>query len=296
LSTESELNAPPSTVEKAPAAEYAPMPDPVAERDDKRKTYEGDTASAVREAAQDLSEARERTVPQADPASPVDRGYKYYNGERAGEEVESHLTLDEARAARDLKMVREWESANAQPQPAEVAAAVDDVRAHVAEASQTAEQPAQTAETQQPQAVDGVHPDVIKALENEHVRNALAQEVAQVSAARDQYAEATRAALQLSAVNLYSSFPELAKVPTDQIQTAISVIAATNPERAQQITAHLERTQNLYAAHQQAEAARQQAAAHQQQQRAQQFGRPAGRDLREGGRCQGGPREHAKDC
>jgi hypothetical protein len=60
---------------------------------------------------------------------------------------------------------------------------------------------------------------------------------------------------------LLASFPELANVPTNHLQTAISVIAASNPQRAAQINAALERTQALYNASVQAQNAQQQIAA-----------------------------------
>src|SRR5262249_32847423 len=99
------------------------------------------------------------------------------------------------------------------------------------------------------------------------VRAALEAEVAHVEQARQQYAQGARAAATMAAASLLASFPELANVPTDQLQTAVATIGQVNPQRAQQIMAHLERVQNLHNASQQAEAARQQI----QQQRFQQY-------------------------
>src|SRR5262249_49433203 len=90
------------------------------------------------------------------------------------------------------------------------------------------------------------------------VRAALEAEVAHVEQARQQYAQGAKAAATMAAASLLASFPELANVPTDQLQTAVATIGQVNPARAQQINAHLERVQNLYNASQQAEAARQQ--------------------------------------
>jgi hypothetical protein len=79
-----------------------------------------------------------------------------------------------------------------------------------------------------------------------------------VEAARQQYAQGARQAAAVAGAALLSSFPELARVPVDQLQTAIAAVAQVNPQRAQQMTAQLEQTQRLYGAMQQAVAAEQQ--------------------------------------
>jgi hypothetical protein len=246
----------------APTADYVPMADPVA-TEPKAKVYdESSDADSVRAAAADLDKARaENRIPRAED-EPIDRGYRYYAGEKAGEPVEPEQTLTPERASRDLRMVREYEAASQQPAPEVVASAVDQIRA----ANNGEPQPQQPSElndqarahmaAEQAQQ-DDVHPDVRAALQNEHVREALAKEVASVEQARAQYAASARGAAQLAAASLLASFPELAQVPTNQLQGAISVIAQKDPARAQAIGAALERTKALYDASQQAQAAQQ---------------------------------------
>jgi hypothetical protein len=265
MSTESELNQPSASVETAaPTADYTPMADPVAAEEPKRKVYDGNDAETIREAAADLDKARaENRIPRADD-EPVDRSYVHYTGEKAGERVAPNETLTADRAARDIETIRQWEAASQQPQPADEAAAVDALRAQYGQ--QQAEAPselndqarAHMAAEEPQQQPDGIHPDVRAALENEHVREALAREVASVEAARQQYAQGARQAAQVAGAALLSSFPELARVPVDQLQTAIAAVAQVNPQRAQQMTAQLEQTQRLYGAMEQAVAAEQQ--------------------------------------
>src|SRR5262249_24046145 len=61
-----------------------------------------------------------------------------------------------------------------------------------------------------------------------------------------------------------AAFPELANVPAHSLESAIQVIGARDPQRAQAIRGHIERTSQLYQAHQQA-AAQEQANLQQQQ-------------------------------
>src|SRR5262249_19545948 len=128
-------------------------------------------------------------------------------------------------------------------------------------AQQPAEQP-QPQQQRPPQKPD-IDPEILEALSKPKVRAALEAEVAHVEQARQQYAQGAKAAATMAAASLLASFPELANVPTNMLQTAVATIGQVNPQRAQQINAHLERVQNLYNASQQAEAARQQIQAQQ---------------------------------
>jgi hypothetical protein len=280
MSTESELNAPNASVVEtaAPTAEYVPMADPIAADEPKRKTYDGNDAETIREAAADLDKARaENRIPRAED-EPVDRGYKYLTGDRAGEAVEPEQTLTAERSARDLRMVREWEAASQQPQPADEAAAIDALRAANNGQQPQAEAPSEfndkaRADLAAEQQQSDIDPEIAQALSNPKIRAALEAEVNAAEQSRAQYAQATRQAAQLSAAALLSFAPELNGINAENIPGALALIAKTNPARAMEIEAQYARTKALLSASQQAERAQQQiqaqrAATQQQQLRA----------------------------
>ena len=257
-----------------PAPEYTPLPT-FAPEEPKKDTYSNDK-DGLEAAASELSEARKNgQVPATEDTveNTIDRGYRWEQG--LGKEVEPHYTLDARRAAEDLTRVRQAEVEAASP-PQEVTQAIDAVRDafHNPQAQHDPQVQAQAAETQQqsqPQPADGVDPELRAALENPKIRQALEAEVAQVEQARQVYATQSRQAAQISAASLLANFPELANVPTNQLQTAISVIAATNPQRAQAIQGHLQRTEALYNASVRAQQDQQQLQAQVQAQRVAEF-------------------------
>ena len=91
------------------------------------------------------------------------------------------------------------------------------------------------------------------------VRNALAAELAATEQHRAAYAQGLRQSATVAAASLLANFPELAQVPTEHLQSAITAIAATNPQRAAAIDAQLGRTQSLFNEFKKVEAAQQQA-------------------------------------
>lgn len=108
-------------------------------------------------------------------------------------------------------MMRNWEAASQQPAAADVANAVDAVRANYAEAQQP--QQAQTEQQQpQPQQAD-VHPDVLAALQYEHVRDALAKEVAAAEEARQSYANGLRAKCPNCGCGFVRDVPRISERP-----------------------------------------------------------------------------------
>jgi hypothetical protein len=271
----------PVPTDKPATPEYRPLPtaEDLAERP-KKKEYSSDL-EGVEKAAKDLTKAREEgRVPQAEAeAEPVDRGYRWQGGR--GDPVESEYTIEARRAAEDLVRVRQGEAAAANPtDTGRMTAAVDAMRqaygrelppdfltnlqqhAEAAQRQQQQPQPEQfQAQQTDQQATQQQQQDpadaVRQVLENNPaVRQALEAELQQTEQARAAYAQQARAAAQISAASLLASYPELAHVPTDQLQTAISSIAQVNPQRAAQINAHLERTQTLYNAFQSAESQR----------------------------------------
>lgn len=252
MSAEELLNRASENVETAPTADYTPLPEATREPD--RKEY-GNDADSIRDAASDLAKAREERGATAQ-AEPIDRGYLWLSGDKAGEPVESNFTVDAVRA-------RQMDVEARSPTVGEVQGAIDQAR----DFAQQQEQPAQQTEQPQPQEQPHDPNDAIRqALSNPAVRQALEAEVASVEQARGQYQQATLQAAQMSAAAVLSAFPELQNIPANQMETAVRLIAAKDPARGQAIHEHMQRTQNLYQASQQA-------AAQQQQLQAQQLNR-----------------------
>jgi hypothetical protein len=258
LSAESELNQPQGNVDPAPREEFTPMPDPTPEQP-RSKEYSAEV-DGLAEAARDLERARaENRVPKAED-EPIDRGYKWLSGAKAGEPVEKHFTLTPERASDELAAQRAYEQLQLQPDPTQVAAAVDQARADyygqqqpVQPVPDQAQQPDQQTQQQADQPADGLDPEVRAALENPRVRAAIEAEISSAEQARQQYAAAALSAARVSAAALLSA-PELDGIPNDQIGIAIQMLARTNPARAQEIQGQLTRTQALWNASQQAQA------------------------------------------
>ena len=254
-----EDNAPELGADK-PQVEYEPLPDFAPEP--KEKTFSAER-EGLESAAHEVTKARQsREVPTVAEDAPItERDYKWQQGH--GENVEPHFTVDARRASVDLAQVREAEHLAAQP---DTAAAVDEVRnawnnpqqQQPQPDPQTQQQPQQVVEQPQQQQVS--QEDQLRKILTEHpeVRKAMEVELQQVEVARQAYQTGTWQAAQVSAASLLANYPELAQVPTEHLKTAIAAVAATNPERAMQINAHLERTQALYNASKQAEAQQQQ--------------------------------------
>jgi hypothetical protein len=266
LSIESELNQPSAAVEKAPDADYQPMktaqdlnPEP------KKKEY-GDDFESVQRAAKDLTKAREEgRAPQAEAEIP--REYRLNSG--LGAPVPLNQTITAERAADDLTRLRAEEVASQQPNPADVAYAIDNFRAQVDQLQQP-QQPApeQSQPTVEPPQ-DGIDPEIAQALSNPKVRSAIEAELQQTTAERQQYAAAAKDAVTLAMAGVVANFPELGNIPIPHLKSAIDVIAQTNPQRAQAINAALERTEILMKVSREAQAAQQKIQAQKFQQFAQ---------------------------
>jgi hypothetical protein len=271
LSDEISINPPSPTAERAPDQPYVPMgsiePEP-----EKKCTYEGDDSTAAKAAARDLEKAREAASPPLRPDLAEDGTIKRaYQRLHDGSPVPPNETISLERGATDLKSVRELDIASQLPDPADIAARIDAARGEYflnqqarqqpdPQLAQTAEQqpaaaevPQDPAEIRQQQQIDGVHPDVLVALQNEHVRSALQAEINSVEQARAQFANAARDAARVSAAAVLAQAPELANIPSNEIPTALRIMAQTNPQRAAQITDALSRTQALVNASQQAQ-------------------------------------------
>jgi hypothetical protein len=206
-----------------PKPDYEPMGATISsppEDDNRKKTYSGES-DGLREAAKDLTEARESQAPQTSDKTRV------YQRLDTGEQLPEHLTIDPATAGRDVSIMRQWEAQIENPQPDldKLQATVDSIREAFparelpptfvqdlqqaqAQAQESQPEP-QSAQTEQPQPVDGLDPDIAQALQNPKIRQALEAEVQAAEQARVQYANAARQAAQLAGASLLASFPRI---------------------------------------------------------------------------------------
>jgi hypothetical protein len=192
----------------------------------------------------------------------IDRGYVDV---ATGERTAPNKVVSEKEFARDLAKVHQDEAEAAQQQhDAELANQIDnariefnlnnnpELRAQLEAAQQQQTQPQQPA--QQPAQQSGIHPDVEAALQNQHVRQAIEAELAQVEQARQQYAAVTMQNVQVAAANLFASYPELRGLAPNQFDTALHVIQQRDPARHAEIATHINQVAQIYQAAQQAQA------------------------------------------
>jgi hypothetical protein len=265
--------------EPKPAPDYQPLPTAQdLNPEPKKKTYDGNDTSSLREAASDLQDARAANkVPKAED-EPIDRGYRWQSG--LGDPVESEYTIETRRAAEDLTRARQNDAAAANPTDTDrIAQAVDAMRAaypgrelpptFVQDLQVHAQQAAEAQQTEQPghqpqvdQQPVGPPLDERARLEQAwqntpaEVQAAIQQELQQTEQARAAYAQQALAAARVAGAALFANFPELASLSAQELPHAISAIAKVNPEKAMAIQAQVQRTQQLWQASQQAEAQR----------------------------------------
>lgn len=166
------------------------------------------------------------------------------------------LTIDEA--AQSLASQRNQEAAVAAIEGmAQDREAIDAARAEV-----IGEQPAETADPKADQeaapeeapAVDGLDPELAKALQHPQVRQAIEQHFQQAEEARITYVNATAEAVQMATAGFLALYPELNGMTQAQAQGALALMRQQNPQRFNEITAHLQRVDQIRGQHQQAAA------------------------------------------
>jgi hypothetical protein len=248
---------------------------------DRRKKFAADS-DGLREAAKEVVKEREARQPSAED---VERDYRWNAGH--GDRVDPSITVSAERAASDLDRVRQKDHDETHPaaDTDKLAAIVDGLRAaypnrelpadFVPQLQQAAEQAKQQQSQPEPQPqvaepqveqqapVDGIDPEIRAALENPKIRAALEAEVQAAENARHQYAQGARTAVQLSAAAMFSQWPELASLTTEQLPHALAAIQKVDPAKSAAIHAQLQRTQQLWQASRQAEAAQEQIQAQQ---------------------------------
>ncbi|MCK1595483.1 hypothetical protein [Bradyrhizobium sp. 164] len=139
---------------------------------------------------------------------------------------------------------------------------VNEVEANAQALEATATSDKEAASAEEP-TVEGLAPEVEQALKHPQVRQAIEQELAQVDAAKQGYAQALTTAQQYAQASLMDTLPELANVPQELWVEAIGVINQSDPQRVQRAMAILQRGAEVEAAQAQL---RQHQAAEQRQQ------------------------------
>jgi hypothetical protein len=247
------------THEPAPAYDsYVPMPVP---EEPKKKEFSGEV-EGLEAAAREVARGREeRTAAQVrlqtDDDGVIERTYHRLSD---GSKIPLNETISIEKAAEDLSKVRETDLATISPTVGDIQAGIDAARQQYAEAvnpqptPQVEQQPAIDPQLQAQTEQLGIDPEIAQAIANPKVRAALEAELQQVEQARSQYANAALDAARVSAAAVLAQAPELAQIPSNEIPTALRIMAQTNPQRATQITEALSRTQSLLNASQQARA------------------------------------------
>src|SRR5262249_728124 len=187
-SAETEINTSPNAEQVPDYDSYTPMP--TGEPEDKRKTYDS-TADGIKGAAKEVSAVRDAAEPprlQTDDKGVIERTYhRLADGSR----IPLSETISAEKGAEDLTKVRETDLPAVNPSLETMPENIDTVRTEYAAwqqgvhpsqvaAQQPTEQPQtqQTPPHQQQPTEQQLHPDVVAALQNENVRNALSAEVA----------------------------------------------------------------------------------------------------------------------
>ena len=186
-----------------------------------------------------------------------------------GEKVDPAETLPLARAAKDLSSYHAALDDNrAQSVSAEFAEAVDRMRAEAIkanpelaehyglDAADTLEKAAAADKTEATDphgsvddgpTVDGLDPEVTRALKLPQVRQAIEQELTQASAAREQYSQGLATANQFARAAFLETVPELAGLPEAQIEAGLHLLSQQNPARFNHAMATLTRVAQIQA-------------------------------------------------
>ena len=223
---------------------FTEMGDAFAEPPKKETTFTSDIRG-IEKAADALEETR------AAEKEPISRKYIQVGGEHDGEDMPPDRSIDLKRAVADISRQREFERGAAEHEGAEVLAnEVDAYRA----AEQAKQQPQQQAQPEvQPQISPeqalppGVDPEIADALtRSPKLRAAVEAELSKADHARQQFAQASHLAAQAAVESILSDFPELIGLDGNQIGAVVQAMAVNAPERHQQLTAKLQRAEQIH--------------------------------------------------
>ena len=233
---------------RAPTEPQAPEP----------KVY-GSGIDEIKRAANDHTAERG----WSDEAPPIKRELQWQRGEKAGQIADlkkERMSLTPEAAAKTLTEAHRLDDqAELDPQLRDLAAEVDYARAVNAGAAGLHEQPAQSAQPDAPQPesveqppIDGIDPEVSKALQNPKIRGVIEQVAQQAEQARQAFAGQVQQAAETALHSLIVNFPELQGYNGQQLGTVIQHIARENPERAALIQDQIQKVSGLATAAQQA--------------------------------------------
>jgi hypothetical protein len=208
------------------------------------ETFKSDT-DGLRDAASELQERR-----ATEGREPIRREYR-------ATETNERMPLEQTRklseAADDLKNLREVEDAAASEFAAmSLREKVDHFLQEQQQEQPQQQQPLQQQPQQQqeqlapqPESVEpvnGVDPEVAKALENPKIRQAINEQIQHSEQARQQYMAALHQVSQIQAAAITHQFPELAGVTQETLPAVLNAINSRDPARAQAIVNHLQST------------------------------------------------------
>jgi hypothetical protein len=242
-------------------AGYVPMPDPDKKNDD-GEAIGSDSAS--------LREAAERRV--GPPDEIVARGY--FDGD--GEPVAANEAITLARAARDYAGVTSAEKLLVESETAKaLAARVDAMRAEaLADDPDAAElygfEPPQAkgdkagtdktdpenastdpADESGERAVEGLDPEIEKALRHPQVAQAIEARIGEAEKVRQDYLNGLAAATQIAQMSLLSQIPELAGIAPENLPGALELMARQDPQKYARVQTLIASTQQMFAQQQQ---------------------------------------------
>jgi hypothetical protein len=220
----------------------------------------------VQQRSQPVEETREPTVTEPPPI-PVQ--YLQQFGENAGERMPEHQTVSPEQAAHDLASWRE--NIGKSIEDAEQKTIRDAIDALRGEQQPVAEPQAQTPEAPvQPQPEQTPENRVAEALKDPAILSAVQEQVGRYEQAAAQAKQAWESAATSNAnliiANLAARHPEL-RIGFEHWPTVLTNLAASNPQRAQQLTSELQATRQIFEQALQVEQNRQQ----QYQAQAQQY-------------------------
>jgi hypothetical protein len=259
-------------------AGYTPMPDPAGNDDDNAI---GSDSASLREAAEQRGNSRDDVIVR-----------EYLDGDGKPIALNEAVTLE--RAARDYAGATSLDKFTAENQSAKaLAARVDALRAaalaedpaaaefygfeppqanaHKTETEtgkNTSAQAASEVGTSEPpnpgpdHAVEGLDPELAKALQHPQVVQAIEQRIGEAEKTRQNYLDGLAAATQIAQISFLSQFPELANIAPQNMPATLEAMSRQDPQKFARVRAMVATSEQLFAQQQhesrrQAESARQ---------------------------------------
>jgi hypothetical protein len=168
----------------------------------------------------------------------------------AGVDMPDNMTMTLEQGAKSVADAREADEAQAeQDEIDQIRKEVDDLRGEEAKQAKEAK----------PEAPSSPEADVEKFLAIPHVKDAVEKQIREVEGARQAYSQGVDIANQFAQAAFAENFPEIAALPVEHWQGALTAMAQHEPARFQKAMGTLQRVAQLQAAQQ-----------HQQQLKAQQ--------------------------